>query len=92
MRRVRNRTFSRFPHISAQPVVFRTFSHNLELPAQFCIFSSIKTKNLSKNWVRLSLDIWGEFRQFGEFRQKLGSVSTIRVSLDKNWVQFRQLG
>ena len=25
------RTLSRFPHISAQPVVFRTFSHNLEL-------------------------------------------------------------
>ena len=70
------RTLSRFPHISAQSVVFRTFSHNLELPAQFCTISSIKTNNLSKNW--------REFRQLGRVKTKT------EVSLDKYWGKFRQ--
>ena len=40
------------------------FSHNLELPAQFCTISSIKTNNLSKTGFNLdtfvSLNNWGE--------------------------------
>ena len=73
-------TLSRFPDISAQPVFFGTFLHNLELPAQFCTVSIIKTNNLYKNWVefrhlgRVKTKAGFSLNNWGEFRQKLGLV------------------
>ena len=77
-----SRTYSHFKPFPAHIRTTIRFSHFfaqlMELHAQFCTISSIKTG--------ISLDNWGEFRQ------KLGSVYTIGSSLDKNWVQFGQLG
>ena len=97
MRRVWNHTFSRFPHISAQPVVFRTFRTIWSFSAQFCTISdtlvefrqklcSVKTigSRLDKNCV--------DFRQFGLVSTKTWFSRDNWVSLDKNCVQFRQLG
>ena len=84
MRRVRNRTLSRLSHIFAFNAVSRTyphtqsffalFSHNLELSAQYWTISSVKTKNLSKNWA--------VFRHLGRCKTKDGfSLDTCMLLL-----------
>ena len=100
-----SRTYSHFKPFPAHIRTTSRFSHNLELPL-YTIYPIVarrawptgcigRVRRASKGILhtRASRTISSiKTNNYGEFRQKLGSVKTIGSSLDTSGGQFRQLG